>query len=217
MIKGDTLVKVDAGVASFYAGRIQRGFYRITSPARAVKFFFALMLIFVLPVLVSQEVKAQSGLCDPTVPFFNVNLSGQPAGTWISPNVVRLDHCCGTSNPDRCLEFQITLDPTTVALNFYIASGAIPSGAMFYQINCGPPVAVGTPICLNGPGPYTLTFCKPGNNPNTYGIVAIPGPTIAGDNIASLTCAANISAVGYDPSTWFGTTSHLELVPTMPI
>ncbi len=209
MIKGDTLVKVDAGVASFYAGRIQRGFYGITSTARLLKILFALLFLIILPALHPMEVKAQSGLCDPTVPFFNVNLTGQPAGTYISPTVVRLDHCCGVSNPDRCIEFRITLDPGTIALNFYIASGAIPSGSMFYQINCGPPVAVGTPVCVTGPGPHTLTFCKPGNNPNTYGIVGIPAPALLGDNIASQICPATITAVGYDPGTvvWHDITS----------
>jgi gliding motility-associated-like protein len=209
MIKGDTHVKVDAGVASFYAERVQWLSYGIISPKRFIKFLLALLAMWIFISFSGNVVKAQSGLCDPTVPFFTVNLTGQPNGTWISPNVVRLDHCCGTSNPDRCLEFSITLDPGTVALNFYIASGAIPAGSMFYQINCGPPVVVGTPICLTGPGPYTLTFCKPGNNPNTYAIVAIPAPAIVGDTMASIICPAHLSAPGFDPSslTWSDITS----------
>ncbi len=201
MIKGDTLVKVDAGVASFTVVRVPKELRGIISPVRALKVLLALLAAWIFIAAGHQEAKAQSGLCDPTVPFFTVNLTGQPAGTWISPNVARQDLCCGNSNPDRCIEFQITLDPGTVALNFYIASGAIPPGAMYYQINCGPPVAVGTPVCLTGPGPHTLTFCKPGNNPNTYGIIGIPAPGIIGDNMASQICPATIIATGYDNST----------------
>src|SRR5688572_4737928 len=77
--------------------------------------------------------------CDPGVPTLVCDLSGQPGGTWISPLVVRAENCCGTTNPDRCVKFIITLDPGAVAINFNIASGAVPPGAMFYQINCGPP------------------------------------------------------------------------------
>lgn len=85
---------------------------------------------------------AQSGVCDPTVPFLTVDLSSSADATWESPSFVRLDLCCGNSNPDRCLEFEITLHPDAIAINFEIASGAVPPGSMYYQINCGPPVGI---------------------------------------------------------------------------
>lgn len=116
---------------------------------------FALILLF---TGVSFELFSQ---CGPGTPTVICDLTGNPGGTWISPSIVRNDNCCGTTPPDRCVKFIITLDPAAVAINFNIASGAVPPGALFYQINCGPPTPVGSPICLDGPGPHILTFCKP--------------------------------------------------------
>ncbi|HEY1039986.1 MAG TPA: SprB repeat-containing protein, partial [Bacteroidia bacterium] len=157
-----------------------------------------LVTIILLLVVVQLKLSAQ---CGPGTPSFTVNLTGNPSGTWNSPFVIRNDNCCGTTNPDRCVKFVITLDPAAVGINFSIVDGAVPGGAMFYQINCGPPTAVGQPICLNGPGPHVLTFCKPGNNNNVYQIASIPGPT-AGTNVTiNDGCSGHISAVGYNPAT----------------
>jgi large repetitive protein len=169
-----------------------------------------LLLVIFLGVLFSIGVKqassqTQSGLCDPNVPFFFADLSSSPSATWTSsPPVVRQGNCCGTSNPDRCIEFSILLHPDAVAINFNIASGAIPPGAMFYQIGCGPPTPVGTPLCLNGPGPYTLTFCKPGNNQNTYTVTSIMGPQTAPDVSTGFGCSVPMLVTGLQqPSiTW---------------
>lgn len=155
------------------------------------------VLLFSLLFLFGQFANAQSGLCDPNTPFYIVNLTGQPNGTWVSnPPIQRAGNCCGTTAPDRCIEFSITLDAAAVAINFQIASGAVPPGALFYQINCGPPVAVGSPICLNGPGPYTLTFCKPGNNLNTYAITSIAGPMVSPDVATSDGCSVTMGSTG---------------------
>jgi len=150
-------------------------------------FSFAPLSVFAQP----------SGNCDPSVPFFNCNLSGNPNGTWISsPPVPRTGNCCGTQPPDNCIEFLITLSPLAVAINFDISSGAVPGGAMFYQINCGPPIAVGSPLCLNGPGPYSLTFCKPGNNINTYEITSIAAPAVSPDDTLGNGCTTTMYASG---------------------
>lgn len=139
--------------------------------------------------------------CGPGVPVFTVNLTGNPNGTWNSPFVIRNDNCCGTTPPDRCVEFIITLDPNATGITFNITAGAVPGGALFYQINCGPPTALGSPICLTGPGPHILTFCKPGNNNNIYTITSIPGPT-GGTNITvNDGCVDTLHATGFNPST----------------
>jgi hypothetical protein len=145
---------------------------------------------------------AQSGLCTPDVPFYSVNLDGNPGGVWTStPPIVRRGNCCSSSSPDRCIEFSIVLDKYAVAINFEIASGAVPPGAMYYQIGCGPPTQVGQPICVNGPGPHALTFCKPGSNLNTYRITSIPGPTLPPDASTSQGCSITLTASGLDPAT----------------
>jgi len=148
---------------------------------------------------------AQSGLCDSITPFFQVNLAGNPNGTWLSnPPIIREGLCCGSLAPDKCIEFEITLDSSAVAINFNIATGAIPSGAMFYQIGCNPPTPVGQPICLDGPGPYTLTFCKPGNNLNTYEITAYSTPNIGPDVLYTTdNCQVQLNAYGVDSAATF--------------
>lgn len=142
--------------------------------------------------------------CGPATPTFTCDLTGSPSGTWVSPSVIRNDNCCGTTAPNKCVKFIITLDPSAVAINFTIASGAVPPGALFYQINCGPPIAVGSPICLNGPGPHILTFCKPGNNQNTYAITSIQGAASGPDIIINDGCIGDLTVVGLStPSiTW---------------
>jgi len=157
-----------------------------------------IQLLALLMVMVTgrQIAPAQSN-CDSITPSFTVNLSSNPNGTWISsPPIVRDGNCCGTTAPDKCIEFVITLSPLATAINFGIASGAIPPGSMFYQVNCGPPVAVGTPLCLNGPGPYWLTFCKPGNNTNTYQITSIGPPEPSPDDSTGSGCSAQLYAPG---------------------
>jgi large repetitive protein len=157
------------------------------------KVYYCLILIALL-----QAEKLSAQLCDPSTPVFSANLSGNPNGTWISPSVVRDGNCCTSTPPDVCIQFNLTLDSAAVGINFNIASGAVPPGALYYQINCGPPVAVGQPICLSGAGPHILTFCKPGNNQNTYAITSIgePAVTLNVDRNASPLCKATLTASG---------------------
>jgi gliding motility-associated-like protein len=139
--------------------------------------------------------------CGPTTPSFTANLACCPTGTWTSPTVQRNDTCCGSTNPDKCIKFTIILAPNAVGINFNIASGAIPPGALFYQIGCGPPIAVGQPICLSGAGPHILTFCKPGNNNNTYEITSIPAPVIPDSILVRNGCTATLAVTGFSVPT----------------
>ncbi|MFL5753415.1 MAG: hypothetical protein ACJ76F_08410, partial [Bacteroidia bacterium] len=154
--------------------------------------------LFIIFSLFFTRVSAQ---CGPATPTFNVNLTGQPTGTWNSPSVSRNDLCCGNTNPNTCIKFVITLDPGSVGLSFNITAGAVPGGALFYQIGCGPLTALGSPICLSGVGPHILTFCKPGNNSNVYSITAIPAAT-GGTNVTiNDGCVGHINASGFNNST----------------
>ncbi len=135
--------------------------------------------------------------CDPSTPTFTVDLSGSPDSVWISTAVKRSGQCCGSSNPDRCIEFFLTLDSGAQGFKFDIASGAQPSGALFYQIACGPPTPVGTPLCLNDPGPHRITFCKPGSNLNQYRITSIAKPEASPPTVVSDGCSAIIFAKNY--------------------
>ncbi|MDQ3190715.1 MAG: SprB repeat-containing protein, partial [Bacteroidota bacterium] len=163
-----------------------------------MKHIYSLILFAVIFLLQVNVVNAQ---CGPNVPTFTVNLTGSVDSAWVSPTVFRNDNCCGTTNPDRCVRFIITLDPGSVGINFQVLTGAIPGGALFYQINCGPLTPVGSPICLNGVGPHSLTFCKPGNNQNTYGITALPAPSAPSSQVINDGCTGTLTATGYIEST----------------
>lgn len=160
------------------------------------KVFGIIWFAFSCLATAEQAFAQTSGNCSPNTPFYNVDLSSNPNGTYTSPVFPRAGNCCGTVAPDKCLEFKITLSPLAVAINFQIASGAVPPGALFYQINCGPPIAVGSPICLNGPGPYSLTFCKPGNNMNSYAITSIAAPQVSPDDTIGDGCSTTMYASG---------------------
>ncbi len=157
---------------------------------------FAFFCALLLPTIASN---AQN--CDSSVPFYQVNLVGQPNGSWISPAFSRQGNCCNTVSPDRCASFEVLLDSQAAMVNFNIASGAIPTGSMFYQIECGPPTPVGQPICVVGQGPHHLTFCKPGNNQNTYIITSIPKPIFPHNVQVRIGCVKNITVLGLDTST----------------
>ncbi|MCB0510753.1 MAG: hypothetical protein KDC82_08295, partial [Bacteroidetes bacterium] len=132
-------------------------------------------LIIIFVALLFKSLDAQSGLCDSITPYYYVDLSSNADSQWISPPDIREGNCCGTSFPKRCIEFELLLAPSTIGVIFDIYSGAAPSGSLFYQVNCGPEIPVGEMICLDGPGPHVLTFCKPGANQNEYTIQAIEG------------------------------------------
>ncbi|MBS1582709.1 MAG: SprB repeat-containing protein, partial [Bacteroidetes bacterium] len=139
--------------------------------------------------------------CDPTVPVLAVDLSASPSATWQSPTIQRQGLCCGNGGSDRCLEFVITLHPDAQGIVFNICSGAVPPGAMFYQIGCGPPTAVGAPVCLSGAGPHVLTFCKPGGNSNSYCITSIAAPSAGPPIAVNDGCSGTITSNGFAPGT----------------
>lgn len=143
--------------------------------------------------------------CDASTPSFTFDLTGNPDSLWVSPQVRRDGICCDIDRdekpPFRCVEFFFTLDKEAIGIIFDIQSGAEPGGSMFYQINCQGRYKVGDELCLDGPGPYRLTFCKPGNNPNTYGLKSIGPPKVSPPVTVSDGCGADLFAWGYDLST----------------
>src|SRR5579885_3183500 len=111
-----------------------------------------LLTICAMFLLYSNAIKAQVPTCDSTVPYYYLNLVGQPAGTWTSPPFSRQGNCCGTVSHDRCASFEVVLDTGAAMVNFNIATGAVPPGALYYEIECGPQIPVGHPICISGSG-----------------------------------------------------------------
>ncbi len=160
-----------------------------------MKYLF--FILFIGLTFIETRLNAQ---CNAGVPSFTVDLSYNPNATWISPDTIRNDFCCGASSPDKCVEFVVTLHPDAEGIIFDIYSGAVPPGALFYQVDCGPPTMVGEPLCLSGAGPHNITFCKPGNNSNEYSITSVAEPGVGPDISVNDGCFGAIYAIGYEPT-----------------
>lgn len=102
-----------------------------------------------------------------TVPTFDVDLRGNPNGDWTSPPTSRNGSVCADNN---CIQFNVILDARAGQIVVTVDGG---SGGMDYTINCGPKVRVGDEVCAPNSGIFTITFCKPGNNANSYTIKSI--------------------------------------------
>jgi hypothetical protein len=141
--------------------------------------------------------------CDEDVPYFELDFTDNPDSTWFSPSVVRDGTCCAQLGPPppRCIHFTLILPPQVVAITFNIVSGAIPSGSLFYQIDCNEVHQVGDTICLLGDATYELTFCKPGNNENIYSIESFSGNIVPDTVISQVDCSAEIFVEGIVEST----------------
>ena len=59
---------------------------------------------------VPQEVQDSLG-CDPTVPFFTLDLTGDPAASDTIIGQDREDYCCTASGSDNCYVIELVLDP----------------------------------------------------------------------------------------------------------
>ncbi|MDX1652135.1 MAG: gliding motility-associated C-terminal domain-containing protein [Brumimicrobium sp.] len=166
-------------------------------------FFTRLVAALLLIVSVRQQSAAQVS-CTGDTPFFQVDLSASPNATWLSPAVVRDGSCCGGgANQVNCLEVELLLHPNAQGIIFEVASGANPGGSLFYQVNCqGVPLSSpNNTICLDGPGPHHISYCKVGNNQNTYTITSIPAATASEDITSSPSCPDTLSITGIDPTT----------------
>tara|TARA_B100000508_G_scaffold141093_1_gene146528 strand:- start:30794 stop:33802 length:3009 start_codon:yes stop_codon:yes gene_type:complete len=159
-------------------------------------------ILFILGIFINNTYGQVN--CTGDTPFFQVDLSNSPNATWLSPAVVRDGECCGGgADQVNCIEVEVTLHPDAVGVLFDVASGADPGGALFYQVNCqGAPISSPTnTICLDGAGPHYISFCKVGNNQNTYSISSIPAAS-ATDNVTSTpSCPDTLSVNGVDPNT----------------
>ena len=143
----------------------------------------------------------QAQICGNSVPSFTVDLTGNPDSIWTSTSVSRNDTCCGAKHPDRCIKFVVTLDKNAYGIKLDLIKGALPTGALFYQVSCGTKVPIGNILCLSGVGPHTITFCKPGSNKNTYQITSVGKPDISGNIVITEACSGLLAATGYIDST----------------
>lgn len=162
-----------------------------------VRFFPALMLAAVF--LSGTDANAQ--ICTGGTPYHVIDLTGNPDSVWIGPLESRAGSCCGSKKTETCVEFLVTLDPAAQGINFFVASGAKPSGSLDWQLDCGTRYPVDVDICISDPGPHRITFCKPGNNANSYGIKSVSAPEVSEPSVAANFCTGTLSAANFDLST----------------
>jgi hypothetical protein len=178
---------------------------------------FKLLRLAILGLtLFSNGVFSQS-TCDPEVPSFTVNLTGSPGGYWASPDTSRKGQCCGVSNNDRCVYFNLTLDPNAAGIQIDMI-GADPKGSLSYSFSCAPPGYPGGSIkCISGVGPHHITFCKEGNNSNIYKITSISKPLFPKDTIVRKGCSVQLITEGIVSSStrWRAINTSAGNTPTL--
>lgn len=134
------------------------------------------IFILLLCFIIASNVKAQC-----TAPSFTVDLRSTVDTTAIIGNQGRGGVCCGSSN---CVTFLVYSNSNSDLIGFDVTSPA-PSGAAYYQVNCGAPVSIGTPLCIKGlASPFTITYCKPGGDHPNYVITA--GKAVHGSDDISI-------------------------------
>lgn len=140
--------------------------------------------------------------CGKTVPSSTVNLSARDDSTWTSSSLSRNGNCCATTSPIKCVNFTVTLAPTAAGIIFNLAGGA---GGTTYYINCVNGGRAGTPQCLTGSGPWSISFCKSGSNASVYTVTSVPKPYVPSKTVyVTSKCQARLSVKGLVDSsiTW---------------
>jgi len=169
---------------------------------------YRIFITLVAAILVSMYSVAQYGPCDPIVPEYVLDLTGNPDSSWVQANIIRDGSCCGYADPpNSCVKFIITLDPEADGIMFNVVDGALPNNLEWQLMNdaqdeCNPEIyPAGVPVCLDSPGPHYIIFCKPGGNDNTYIITSVSSQSFSPDVVVNEGCTDTISALGFDEAT----------------
>lgn len=158
-----------------------------------------LKILFLLITVYSSTASAQDcDTCNSTVTIY-VDLSSNPDSTWLSPEIGRLGYCCSATGSMNCIRFYVTVHPDADQLAFTLASPPIPPG-MEYQVDCGPLQSVNIPMCISGPGPYCIVYCKPGSDISSYKIITSKTVEASPDIIVNQACIGQIWSFGLEES-----------------
>jgi len=152
-----------------------------------------ILLSFLIAISIFEQLHSQS--CSATT--FDVDLSAS-IDTTVSFQSTRNGDCCTGTN---CIRFNLTINPACSFVNFTVANPAPPGNAAYYQIDCGTPTSLGTPICVVGKTNVVITFCKPGNDNPIYTIVAAGALKGSDDITVREGCTGSMSVAGLLPAT----------------
>ncbi len=157
----------------------------------------SLLLICALFLFSTNTLFAQN--CNPAVPHYNLDFTGNPDTVWNSGNVNRNNQCCSAKSNETCIWFTIMLDPMSQGFSVNVTGG---TGTTEYQVSCGTPIPVGDIFCVNGIGPHQVTVCKPGGNGFGFTITTYAKPHIP-DPYANLSfnCQQLLYGMGFQEST----------------
>ena len=164
------------------------------------KFVHLVLILVIVLVCNLGETYAQ---CDPTTPEFIIDLSGNADSVWIETNTARLDSCCYQESSDPCISFVVTLAPQVAALYFSVENPQPSVSASQFHINCDTTIySVQDTVCMTGYSPpYTITYCKPGNDKPDYVITGIGAGEISPPITVSEACSDTLYADGFVEST----------------
>jgi|GEM_PF-1685786 len=149
--------------------------------------FFLGLILFLLPT----ESIAQCTNCGAVTQ--TVNLSSKADTAWVQNGPSRSGTCCAGSN---CVTFIVYVNPGSDLLSFDVTNPA-PSGAAYYQINCGNTVSIGQPACISGAqGTICITYCKPGGDTPNYSIIASKTVKASSDATVRVGCSKTMTVGG---------------------
>jgi hypothetical protein len=139
--------------------------------------------------------KGNCSVCVNNSSFHVIDFLGDPnATTQITDR--RTDKCCDTELPGnvQCIAFNIRLDNDAVGVEVLVNGGA--PDFKEWKIDCDSINVSGGIVCIEGGGFHLFTFCKQGNNPNTYTFNSVPGAVVSEDINARVQCGNLLSVEG---------------------
>jgi gliding motility-associated-like protein len=130
----------------------------------------------------------------------------------------------------NCIRFTLKLNPATTYVNFMVSNPAPPIAA-YYQVDCGSPAPLGTPISVKGRPDVAITFCMPGTDNPVYIITTtgassseivntIPAPPmVAGNSVVCEGSPISLAATtpGNAQSFWTGPNGFSSCTPSINI
>lgn len=124
-----------------------------------------MLLLLCLLFYSLKPIQAATPNCSAETPIFLVDLSSSPAASFANSSFFApAGQCCGASPGSNCFSYTIILHPSTNAVIINLSRQGGTWGQINYYVNClnyglvmeGQPLV----ICLDGPGPHTITFCR---------------------------------------------------------
>ncbi len=113
----------------------------------------------------------------------------------------RNGECCWQLDDNiECIKFIVTLAPTVSGI-YLGAEKPGPSGSMYFVFECDSGLIYEVnrdTACVDGPGPHSITICKPGNDNPYYTIAGIGAAEMSPPITVSNVCSDTIHVVGFD-------------------